>query len=176
MWWKKADSVVHRKLEFTMPAPAAVVFDAFHYHQWRHRWDSLVSATEVVGGAPCPYVGAVTRNAGGGWLRGLSMQTRFVSFDRPQLAAATMVGTSFPFSRWAASMRHKDVGPNHSVLIYTYTFDVAPRWLAWLLQPVVHMAFAHQTRKRFRRLQDFLAVHAHEVINWQKAQEGHGTR
>jgi hypothetical protein len=40
----------------------------------------------------------------------------------------------------------------------------------------VHMAFAHQTRKRFRRLQDFLAVHAHEVIHWQKAQEDHGTR
>ncbi|MDR7307770.1 SRPBCC family protein [Rhodoferax saidenbachensis] len=168
--------MIHRKLEFTMPAPAAVVFDAFHYHQWRHHWDSLVSGTEVVGGAPCPYVGAITQNAGGGWLRGLSMQTRFVSFDRPRLAAATMVGTSFPFSRWAASMRHREVGPKDSLLIYTYTLDVTPRGLAWLLRPAVHLVFAHQTRKRFRRLQNFLAGHAHEVLAWQQLQEPHGIR
>lgn len=159
-----------------MPAPAAVVFDAFHYHHWRHRWDSLVSATEVVGGALCPYVGAVTQNAGGGWMRGLSMQTRFVSFDRPHLAAASMVGTSFPFSRWAASMRHKDAGANASLLIYTYSLEVAPHWLAWLLRPVVHIVFAHQTRKRFRRLQNFLIGHAAEVSAWQHAQESHDTR
>jgi hypothetical protein len=165
--------MVHRKLEFTMPATASVVFDAFHFHQWRHRWDSLVSATEVVGGAPCPYVGAVTNNAGGTWMRMLSMQTRFVSFDRPSLAAASMVGTSFPFSRWAASMRHKDVAGQGSVLIYTYTFDVVPFWLAWVLRPAVHAVFAHQTRKRFHRLQLFLARHAQEVADWQHSHSSH---
>ena len=168
--------MVHRKLEFTMPAPADVVFDAFHYHQWRHRWDSLVSATEVVGGAPCPYVGAVTQNAGGGWMRGLSMQTRFVSYDRPNLAAASMVGTAFPFSRWAASMRHKEVEGQSSLLVYTYTFEVTPHWLAWALRPVVHAVFAHQTRKRFSRLQAYLAKHAQEIVAWQHTQELHGTR
>lgn len=168
--------MIHHKLEFTMPAPAAVVFDAFHYHQWRHRWDSLVSATAVVGGAPCPYVGAVTENTGGGWMRGLSMQTRFVSFDRPHLAAATMVGTSFPFSRWAASMRHKEIDGQTSLMVYTYTLDVTPRWLAWILRPVVQRVFVHQTRKRFLRLQAFLAVHTHEVLAWQQAEKLHGTR
>ena len=45
---------VHGKLEFEMPASAEVVFDAFHYHRWRSRWDSLVKTTDVQGGAPVP--------------------------------------------------------------------------------------------------------------------------
>ena len=118
-----------------MPASEAVVFDAFHYHFWRFRWDSLVSATHVLGGAPCPSVGVVTENAGAGALRGLSMRTRFISYDRPHVAAATMLDRSFPFTRWAASMRHRSTGPNKSVLVYVYSFDVGPSWLAWLLEP-----------------------------------------
>jgi len=155
-----------------MPAPADVVFDAFHYHVWRARWDSLVGNARVVGGAPCPFVGAETENTGHGWLRGLSMRTRFVSFDRPRVAAASMVGRSFPFSRWAASMRHRDVQPGHSVLIYVYTIEAGPKALRWLLEPVVAWVFAWQTRRRFARLHAFLAAHAHEVVAWQHAERG----
>lgn len=155
-----------------MPAPADVVFDAFHYHVWRARWDSLVGNARVVGGAPCPFVGAETENTGHGWLRGLSMRTRFVSFDRPHVAAASMVGRSFPFSRWAASMRHRDVQPGRSVLIYVYTIEAGPKALRWLLEPVVAWVFAWQTRRRFARLHAFLTTQAHEVVAWQHAERG----
>ncbi len=151
-----------------MPAREAVVFDAFHYHHWRSRWDSLVSATHVLGGAPCPFVGAVTENAGAGMLRGLAMRTQFVSYDRPRVAAASMLGRSFPFTRWAASMRHRATGPNASLLIYTYTFEVGPAALRWLMDPVVDRIFGWQTRRRFARLQVFLASHAVEVERWQQ--------
>ncbi|MGN8083356.1 SRPBCC family protein [Variovorax sp. 22077] len=164
--------MAHRRFEFDMPAPADVVFDAFHYHVWRARWDSLVGNARVVGGAPCPFVGAETENTGHGWLRGLSMRTRFVSFDRPHVAAASMVGRSFPFSRWAASMRHRDVQPGHSVLIYVYTIEAGPKALRWLLEPVVAWVFAWQTRRRFARLHAFLATQAHEVVAWQHAERG----
>lgn len=166
--------MAHRRFEFDMPAPADVVFDAFHFHVWRARWDSLVGSARVVGGAPCPFVGAETENSGGGWLRGLSMRTRFVTFDRPHVAAASMVGRSFPFSRWAASMRHRDTQPGHSVLIYVYTIESGPKALRWLLEPVVAWVFARQTQRRFARLREFLAVHAHEVIEWQRTQHGVG--
>ena len=153
-----------------MPASEVVVFDAFHYHFWRMRWDSLVSATHVLGGAPCPCVGVVTENAGAGALRGLSMRTRFISYDRPRVAAATMVDRSFPFTRWAASMRHRPAGPNQSVLVYVYSFDVGPSWLAWLLEPVVDGVFYWQTRRRFGRLQQFLLNQAAQVEEWQRTQ------
>jgi hypothetical protein len=162
--------MTHRRLEFTMPASEAVVFDAFHYHHWRLRWDSLVCATRVQGGAACPFVGAVTENTAGGALRGLSMRTRFVSYDRPRIAAASMVGRSFPFMRWAASMRHRAIGPQQSLLIYTYAFEVGPSALRWAMKPVVEWVFHRQTMRRFARLRDFLASHASEVELWQKNQ------
>jgi hypothetical protein len=37
--------MVHERFAYEMPADAEVVFDAFHYSHWRHRWDSLVNAT-----------------------------------------------------------------------------------------------------------------------------------
>lgn len=159
--------MAHRKLEFLMPAPASVVFDAFHYHEWRMHWDSLVSRTRVRNGSPCPSVGAVSENTGGGLLRALSMTTRFVTYDPPTLAAATMVGRSFPFSRWAASMRHVDVEDGRSLLIYTYTFDVAPVALARVMEPVVDRYFRQATEKRFMRLQTFLEAKGQDVQVWQ---------
>jgi hypothetical protein len=163
--------VTHRRLEFPMPASEAVVFDAFHYHHWRARWDSLVSATHVLGGAPCPFVGAITHNAGAGALRGLSMQTQFISYDRPRVAAASMLGKSFPFTRWAASMRHHAVGPHQSMMVYTYSFEVAPYSLRWIIRPFVEWIFYWQTSRRFARLREFLEHHADEVEAWQKSQQ-----
>jgi Polyketide cyclase / dehydrase and lipid transport len=160
--------LAHQRIEFSMPCSEVIVFDAFHHHRWRMRWDSLVSATHVVGGAPCPYVGAVTENTGAGALRGLSMRTQFVSYDPPRVAAAAMLGRSFPFTRWAASMRHRATGPSTSLLIYTYSFEVGPPLFRWFLEPIVKWFFDRQTRRRFERLQRFLALHGDEVARWQK--------
>ena len=109
--------MAHQKLIFSMPARADLAFDAFHYHHWRGQWDSLVSRTQVQHGAPCPSVGAISENTGAGVLRALSMRTQFVSYHRPTLAAAKMIGRSFPFTQWAASMRHLPDGPDRSLLI-----------------------------------------------------------
>jgi len=167
--------MVHERFEFDMPAPREVVFDAFHYHRWRARWDSLVDATHVIGGAPCPYVGAITENSGGGMLRGLAMRTRFISFDRPRVAAAAMQGRSFPFVRWAASMRHRSQMPGRSLMIYTYSFEAGPTGLRWLVEPITKRIFDWQTRKRFARMRAFLALHASEVVAWQREEGGGDT-
>jgi hypothetical protein len=159
--------LAHKRLEFVMPAPCDVVFDIFHYHAWRARWDSLVSATHIVGGAPCPYVGAVSEVATGGLLRGLAMRTEFISYQRPRSAAAKMVGKSFPFTKWAASMKHEPIDANQSVMIYTYTIETGPPMLRWLMEPIVGRIFQRQTRKRFARMRDFLLVHRAEIEAWQ---------
>jgi len=162
--------MAHDRFQYLMPAPPEVVFDAFHYHLWRERWDSLVRATRVLGGAPCPYVGAVTENAGGGMLRPLAMRTQFVSYQRPRLAAASMQGRAFPFTRWAASMRHQPLEDGRSLMVYSYTFETGPRWLRWLMEPLAKRVFDRQTHKRFARLQSFLATHAGEIAAWQREQ------
>lgn len=167
--------MAHQKMFFHMPARADIVFDAFHYHEWRRRWDSLVRRTSVENGAPCPSVGAITENLGAGALRALTMRTQFVSYDRPAVAAATMIGHSFPFTQWAASMRHQETGPNQSLLIYTYTFQVGPAPLRFILNPAVDWIFIRKTRQRFQRLAQFLASHAAEIAAWQHEHKGEPT-
>jgi Polyketide cyclase / dehydrase and lipid transport len=159
----------HRRLEFPMPATAAVVFDAFHHLHWRFRWDSLVRAADVDGGHAEPFVGAVSNNRGAGWLRGLSMTTEFITYDRPRVAAANMVGRSFPFRRWAASMRHQALADGTSLMIYTYSIETGPLALRWFSDALIGWTFDHQTRRRFARLHDFLATHANDVEAWQRA-------
>lgn len=162
--------MAHKKMIFPMPARADIVFDAFHYHEWRRQWDSLVRRTSVENGAPCPSVGATTENLGAGALRALTMRTQFVSYDRPVLAAAAMVGHSFPFTQWAASMRHQENGPNQSLLIYTYTFQVRPTPLRAVLDPTVDWIFTQKTRQRFQRLAQFLTNRANDIAAWQQEQ------
>lgn len=155
-----------------MPAPCDVVFDIFHYQMWRARWDSLVKGTVIVGGAPCPSVGAINEVAAGGMLRGLSMRTEFISYQRPRVAAARMVGRSFPFAKWAASMKHEAVDADRSVMIYTYTIETGPAPLRWLMEPLVSRMFEAQTRKRFASMRQFLLTHRAEVEAWQRSYHG----
>lgn len=155
-----------------MPAPCEVVFDVFHYQAWRARWDSLAGATSMAGGAPCPRVGAISEVATRGMLRGLSMRTEFISYQRPRIAAARMIGRAFPFSRWAASMQHEPSGDGQSVMIYTYTIETGPAVLRWLMEPVVSRIFERQTRRRFACMRDFLLVHRAEIEAWQRSYHG----
>ena len=79
-----------------------------------------------------------------------------------------MRGRAFPFARWAASMRHRTIDESRSLMVYTYSFETAPRALRWLLDPAVKLVFDWQTRKRFGRMRRFLARHAAEVQAWQR--------
>lgn len=81
-----------------------------------------------------------------------------------------MVGQSFPFTQWAASMRHQEQGPHQSLLIYTYTFQVGPAALRTVMEPVVDWVFVRKTRQRFQRLAQFLAVRAADIADWQQKQ------
>jgi hypothetical protein len=164
--------LAHKRIAFVMPAPCDVVFDIFHYQFWRTRWDSLAAATSIEGGAPCPFVGAVNEVATGGLLRGLSMRTQFISYQRPRIAAAKMLGRSFPFAKWAASMKHEPVDADQSVMIYTYTIETGPAMLRWLMEPVVKRLFEWQTRRRFACMRDFLLAHRAEVEAWQRSYDG----
>lgn len=167
--------MVQRRLEFDMPAPPAVVFDAFHHQIWRRRWDPMVARTGISGGADCPFVGAETVSRGAGLLSWIEVRTRFVSFDRPKVAAASMIGASFPFARWSAAMRHRaSADASRSTMIYIVNFDVASGLARCGLQSIVTALFVAQTRRRFSRLQRFLQEHQQEIVHWQAATAGGG--
>jgi hypothetical protein len=82
----------------------------------------------------------------------------YVAFDRPRVAAVKMINAPPLFARWAASIRHAAIGTGESRITYKYSFTARPRWLRWLLEPVMGVVFRWETRKRLNALrQHFLA-------------------
>ena len=156
----------HGRLTYTMNAPCSAVFDAFHHHELRQRWDSLVKHPVLENGNEWPSVGAITYNPGSGWKRLLSMRTEFVSFERPKLAAARMVGSYFPFQCWAASIKHRPLPNSQSQLIYVYNLQ-ASWWLSGWAGWAVHLVFRFETKRRFLKMQAYLQNHAIEIVQWQ---------
>ncbi|WP_245811512.1 SRPBCC family protein [Paraburkholderia megapolitana] len=153
---RSGSAMARRQMVFVMPAPATAAFEAFHNHGKRLEWDTLLSKAEVEGGGTYPYVGAVTLNVGRGALRGPGMRTRFVSYESPRLAAATIVEPSGLFAYWGASMRHRDLPDGTSELIYTFNLKLRPRLLGLLFDPLAARIFAHETRRRFTAMAAWL--------------------
>lgn len=79
-----------------------------------------------------------------------------MTFRRPQLAAVTLVNPPPFFSSWAASIRHRELGPGRSEVAYTLTFTCRPTVLAPLIERVALVAFRWETRRRLRALAAYL--------------------
>ncbi|WP_372239801.1 SRPBCC family protein [Pseudomonas sp. SCB32] len=139
-----------------MPAPAEAVFEAFHDHRQRLRWDTLLSEAYVEGGATHPSIGAVSVNRGRGIRRCFMLRTRFVNFDPPRRAAAVLVEPSGPFRQWAATLQHRDLAAGHSELLYSFDLAIRPRWLGRWLDAWVAGFFERATRQRFAALANYL--------------------
>ncbi len=144
------------RIRMIMPASAADAFEAFHDHDVRMRWDSLLSRAEVEGGGSHPYVGAITFNQGRGWKRMFVMRTRFVNYQPGRVAAAVLVEPAGWFESWAASMQHRDLDDSRSELIYTFRLQMRPRWLGRVLDPLVNRLFEYETRRRFAAMAEYL--------------------
>ena len=149
--------MAHGRLAFVMPATSAVAFEAFFNHQVRLRWDTLLSVNYVEGGGTHPYVGAVSTNQGRGWKTGLSMRTRFLTYDPPHQASAEMIAPTGPFAQWAASMRFSDTGDGSCILVYTFSIKLRPAWAGKLLDRIAGALFARETRLRFAAMARYLA-------------------
>lgn len=148
--------MMQRRIVFIMPCDAAHAFEAFHNHAVRMQWDTLLAHAAVEGGGSHPYIGAITVNEGRGWKRLFAMRTRFVNYRPAQVAAAVLVEPSGCFHWWAASMRHRDIDATSSELIYTFTVQLRPRWLGWVLDPLVNRIFEWETRQRFAAMAAYL--------------------
>lgn len=149
----------HAVVRQTVPACAADTFDLIHDYPRRLDWDTLLrSAYTVDGVAPAKGVEAVCSARRS--LGGLSFRTRYVTFTRPELAAVVLVNRPALFARWAASIRHRELGPGESEVVYTLTFTCRPRFLAPILEPAALLAFRWETARRLRALAAHLATPA----------------
>src|SRR4051812_22751468 len=124
-----------------MPAPSAVVFDLIHDYPRRLEWDTLLSAAYIDDGSDAAGKGVITVCVGRPMLGRLALRTVYVSFNRPRVAAVKMLNRPPFFATWAASIRHEDLPEGRSSVTYTFNFTARPRFLAWLLEPIMLRIF-----------------------------------
>lgn len=60
------------------------------------------------------------------------------------------------FGAFAATIRHESAGERESTVEYIYTFEARPRWLAWLLEPVMNWCLRRETERRLKALKAYL--------------------
>ena len=141
-----------------LPVPAADAFDLVHDYDRRLDWDTLLQAANLTAGYSEARVGAVAICKGRWLIGGLSVESRYVSFCPPFVAAVKMTNRPFPFDRFAATIRHRDIAGSRSSIEYVYTFTTRPRCLRRILDPVVGALFRRETRRRLRSLREFLVA------------------
>jgi hypothetical protein len=140
--------------------PCEVVFDVVHDYGIRLQWDTLLSKACIVDEAATEAgVGVRTLCVGRTAFGRVGMETVYVSFDRPRVAAVKMSRGPWFVGGFAASIRHTDslTEPGTQSLV-TYKLQIygRPRWLRFLLDPLLRLAFRYETRKRLLSLKRYV--------------------
>lgn len=138
-----------------IPAPAAEVFELLHDYTRRLEWDTLLQKAYLEEEFTTACKGAISVCQGRNFLGGFALRTQYVSFEKGLVAAVKMLNRPPFFDTFAASIRHADIGENLSEIVYKVNFTAKPKFLRWLLHPVMRAVFAWETKKRLAALKKF---------------------
>ncbi len=99
-----------------------------------------------------PKARCTARNGFGG----LAMETVYVSFDRPRVAAVKMTKGPAVLETFAASLRQEPIAPGVTRVTYRFNFSTRPRWLRAIGDPVAAALFRREVRQRLKALKHHL--------------------
>lgn len=143
-----------RALEATVEIPATpeAVFDLVHDYPRRLEWDPLLREARLLDGSREAGLGvrALCRArllAGGG-----AMETVYVSYRRPAVAAVVMTRGPRYIGRFAASIREWRLPGGATRLTYRFYVTGRPRRLRPVLDPLLARLFQRETKRRLAAL------------------------
>ncbi len=139
-----------------MPCRSTVVFDLLHDYSRRLEWDTLLREARFTRGHTVAGVGATTVCVGRPMFGLIGIETIYVTFTPGVIAAVSMINRPPFFDSFAASMRHQDTADGSSVT-YKLAFKSRPRFLRWLMEPVMLVFLCHETKRRLIALSRHLA-------------------
>jgi hypothetical protein len=116
----------------------------------RLQWDPFLKSAELLGGVGEPDVGVRAYCVAHS---GLGMETEYVSFNPPRACAVKMTRGPRLIDNFAGSWRFEEILPGRTRVVFRYHLQARPRWLSWLLTPIMGWVFARDTRKRLDALQ-----------------------
>lgn len=134
-----------------MPVPSAEVFRLLHDYERRLEWDTLLREARLTQGHTEAGLGATSLCVGKPFFGIFGIETRYVTFTPPHIAAVTLINNPPFFATFAASIRHED-NAHGSTLTYKLRFTAKPRALRRLLEPIMLKALQAETAKRLRAL------------------------
>ncbi len=115
----------------------------------RLEWDPFLKSAELLGDAQTAGVGVraycVAHSS-------LGMETEYVSFNPPRTCAVKMTRGPRLIDRFAGAWRFDEESPGQTRVRFRYNLRARPRWLSWMLTPIVAWVFARDTRKRLAAL------------------------
>ena len=126
------------------------VFTLTQDYSRRLSWDPFLRTAELVGGATAPGVGVRA------WCvaqLGLGMETEYVSFVFPRIAAVKMTRGPWALESFGGAWEFSPVGDGSTRVAFRYQFRTRPRWMAWLVEPLARRWFSWETRRRVAALQ-----------------------
>lgn len=130
-------------------ASCAALFDLSQDYTLRTAWDPFIREMHFLEGATRSAKGVrVTGRAH----NGLSMTVEFITFERPRVVAMRMTEGPWLFTRFAGTWRFVPCGEGETEVNFRYAFQTRPRWLRWLLNPLVAWTFRRDLRGRLRGL------------------------
>lgn len=133
-------------------APSEVIFDLMHDYDRRLEWDTLLAEARLQGGATEAGVGVRSLCVGRSSLLRLGVETVYVTFERPDVAAVRMTDGPWIFARFAASIRHEPLPSGATRVTYKGDVVTRPAWLRWLVEPLVVRRFQRETVLRLEAL------------------------
>src|SRR5262245_39900912 len=130
-------------------APAQAVFDLTQDYGRRLDWDPFLIEARLVNAA-APGVGVRA------WCVGrrprIGMETEYVSFDPPRVAAVKMTRGPWFLRSFAGSWRFEPLSPTETRVAFRYSLVARPG----ILRPLLAAYFARETRARLAALRGAL--------------------
>lgn len=131
------------------------IFDLIHNYERRLEWDPFLKEARLID-AKTAALGVRSLCVARNRLGGMGMETVYVTFDRPKIAAVRMTKGPPILRSFAATLRQDGIGDRRTRVTYKFNLEARPRWLSPLLTPVCNWVFRQEVRKRLEALKTFL--------------------
>ncbi len=131
-------------------ARSEAIFDVVHNYNLRLEWDPFLREARLLDGAKQAATGVSSRCVARWGAGGAAMETRYVTFSRPDVTAVRMTRGPWFLQSFAASIRHTQITDDTVRVTYCYNFRA--RMLAVFIEPIVGWMLRRETTQRLGAL------------------------
>lgn len=136
-------------------AAPETVFALTQDYKQRLTWDPFLKEARLLDGATKPGVG-VRAWCVAQWRIG--METEYVSFAPPRIAAVKMTRGPWMLEKFGGAWEFTPVDGGRTKVTFRYQLRTRPRWISWAVEPMARRWFSRETRLRVAALAKTLSV------------------